>query len=198
MQSTAHAWRQLSTAQHSTGAGQHSTAQHRGGTALIVAGWLVWLGGRPGAQVEVVKWESEMHTIALPDGLEAGAIIDIFDQWQAGGGGGGGRRRQAEAGGREAGWGKDKQGGAGGGAPAGREPGRRSEQPARQALAPNWLAGSPSARYSPQDNSHPAKVLSRSAFSKVILTRRSAPPGGGRVLHMKPTINEAIVRFQVW
>lgn len=34
-------------------------------------------------QLEVIKWESETHTIALPDGLEAGAIIDIFDQWQA-------------------------------------------------------------------------------------------------------------------
>lgn len=48
-----------------------------------------------------------------------------------------------------------------------------------------------------QDNSHPANVLSRSAFSKVILTNR-AQAAGGKVLHMKPTINEAIVRFQIW
>ena len=33
-------------------------------------------------QLEVVKWESEVHTIPLPEGLEAGATIDIFDQWQ--------------------------------------------------------------------------------------------------------------------
>lgn len=33
-------------------------------------------------QLEVIKWESETHTISLPNGLEAGAIIDIFDQWQ--------------------------------------------------------------------------------------------------------------------
>lgn len=79
-------------------------------------------------QLEVIKWESETHTISLPNGLEAGAIIDIFDQWQ--------------------------------------------------------------------DDSHPAKVLSRSAFSEVILPNHSQPCGGS-VPHMTPGINEAIVRFQV-
>jgi 4-alpha-glucanotransferase len=48
-------------------------------------------------QLEVVKWESETHTITLPDGLESGAIIDIFDQWQVGGGGGKLGREEAQA-----------------------------------------------------------------------------------------------------
>lgn len=154
-------------------------------------------------QLEVAKWESETHTIALPEGLEAGAIIDIFDTWQA---------RTRPAGLLHAGeWGVGR-------AHHARQclPGLSSKLPGAGAANPwpgaalqfvGWCRGAHVAASQrilrstlcrhPQDASHPANVLSRSAFSRVILSNKPPPPAG-KVLHMKPTINEAIVRFQIW
>lgn len=47
------------------------------------------------------------------------------------------------------------------------------------------------------DVGHPAHLLSRSAFTQVILSNRphTSPQ---RMLHLQPVVNEAIVRFQIW
>jgi hypothetical protein len=30
---------------------------------------------------ETVAWESEAHTVILPDGLEDGAVVELHDEW---------------------------------------------------------------------------------------------------------------------
>lgn len=78
--------------------------------------------------LEAVKWEHDSHTVALPSGLEDGAIVSIADEWV---------------------------------------------------------------------DAHPGRLLSRAAFTRVILAGRPAPPPRAPA-PLQPAMNEAIVRLQVW
>ena len=48
------------------------------------------------------------------------------------------------------------------------------------------------------DASNPAHLLSRSAFTQVILADRARPASAATVARTDPKTNEAIVRFKIW
>jgi 4-alpha-glucanotransferase len=79
--------------------------------------------------MSVITSASNTHTLLLPQSLEDGSIIDIYDEWM--------------------------------------------------------------------DRSHPGYLLSTCAFTKVILPDRPRLTNQ-TLLHLQPTLNEAIIRFQVW